>query len=425
VRRDVLMVVGLGTVLSVGSLLAITPASVSADSGRPDVIAVMVDDLGYVPRNSVLERLPNIRSTFIDGGLELQRMYGQTPLCSPGRANFLTGQNSLRNGVIKNNSAPVDTSKTVARALKKSGYHTSLVGKYFIDWDETKKPGGWSEASIFRDTERLQAESLDALARAPKSKPLFAWISATAPHRCRPQDHPGYDCAGPYVPERHRGAAECAGIEPFKPPTYRSWAKPRPFPRNMPDRPDGWDLVQICESMLQVDEMLGAVKAAQQGRDRPVYYVFFSDNGMAWGQKGFPAKHVPPATQLPMFVAGPGVARGAKSGKLLSIIDIAPTIAALGKTRMPSADGRSFKALLRGKAFSGRKRALEHGFTSRAKWSAVRYKNWRYIRWADGRKQLFHLTQDPWEQKNIVAKKRDLARRLDRELTQMVARSKG
>lgn len=132
------MAAGLGTMLSVGSLLAITPASVSADSARPDVIAVMVDDLGYLPRNSVLERLPNIRSTFIDGGLELRRMYGQTPLCSPGRANFLAGQNSLRNGVIKNNSAPVDTSKTIERALKRTGYHTALVGKYFIDWDETK-----------------------------------------------------------------------------------------------------------------------------------------------------------------------------------------------------------------------------------------------------------------------------------------------
>ena len=423
-RREALIAGCLAASLSISAAIAITPSSVQAESQRPDIITIMVDDLGFLPKNSVLKRLPNIRETFLDGGLELRRMYGQTPVCSPGRANFLTGQNSLHNGVTENNSPPANPNKTVALALQRAGYHTTLIGKYFIDWDPSRNPKGWSDVSLFHDPGRLVSESVESLARAPKSQPVFAWLSATAPHRCNSARYPDDDCRRPYVPERFRDAPECRGIAPFKPPTYRTWKPPKPFPRDMPYWPQGWDLVSICESMLQVDEMVGAITEAQEARGRPAYYLFFSDNGMAWGQKGFPGKRVPPSTRLPMYVSGPGIAGGSSSGKLLSIIDIAPTIASLGKANMPWVDGRSFKKLIKGEPFAGRKRALEHSFKAKARWSAVRYKNWRYIRWANGRKQLYHLTKDRWEQRNLVKKKPALASRLDRELKIMIERSK-
>ncbi len=423
-RPKAMMAGLLAASLSVSAVLTTSPARVQAESVRPDIIAIMVDDLGYLPGNPVLKRLPNIRRTFLDGGLELRRMYGQTPLCSPGRANFLTGQNSLHNGVTANTSGAINPRRSVAWALQRAGYHSSLVGKYFIDWGTNSEPEGWSDVSLFHDPQKLSAKSVESIQRAPTSQPLFAWVSSTAPHRCDPKAYPDYDCRLPYVPERLRGAPECQGIAPFKPPTYRTWTRQKNIPGTMPKWPLGWDLRSICESMLQVDEAVAAITAAQKERGRPAYYFLFSDNGMSWGQKGLPGKRVPTSTQLPMFVAGPGVAEGVYSGKLLSNIDIAPTMASLGRASMPWVDGRPFTKLLWSKSFDGRKRMLEHSLTPRAKWSAVRYKNWRYIRWADGRKQLYNLRQDRWESKNLAKQKPAMVKRLNAELNQLLQRSR-
>ena len=87
----------------------------------------------------------------------------------------------------------------------------------------------------------------------------------------------------------------------------------------------GWHIRGVCESLLVVDRMVGELVAAQ-ARARPASaFVFISDNGMSWGRKGKAQKHVPTATQLPFYVAGPSVAIGASQG-LASTIDIAEDV---------------------------------------------------------------------------------------------------
>lgn len=413
----------LAAALSAVSVAGVTPQPVRAESNRPDIIAIMVDDLGYLPNNDILRRMPVIDKTFVEGGLELRRMHGETPLCSPGRATLLTGQHVLRHGVKANNIGSMNPHRSIAFALKRSGYHTALVGKYFVRYDGGKPPG-WSTASIFDEPGPLAQRAKEAIRDAPTSEPLFAWISSSAPHRCDPNKHPGCDPWEPFVPERLRDAPECRDIKPFKPPSYRTWSTPRPFPKDGPYYPGGWPLRPICESMLQVDEALAAVKAAQAKRGRPAYYFFFSDNGMSWGQKGYPRKRVPTSTRIPMYVAGPGVPKGQSSGKLLSTIDVAPTMAKLGAATMPWVDGRPFTRLLDGRPYDGRKRVLEHSLTPSLRWQALRYKNWHYIKWPDGRKQLYNLRKDPWELNNLVWAKPSIVNKMDAELRQLVRKSR-
>ena len=159
----------------------------------------------------------------------------------------------------------------------------------------------------------------------------------------------------------------------------------------MPDWPDGWKLVDVCESLLVVDRMVGDLVKEQAKRDRPAYFVFLSDNGMAWGQHGDPFKRVPWSTQMPFYVNGPGVEPG-DSEDLLSIIDVPVTIADIAGGRMPWADGRSFLDLLNGEG-SGLDEMLHVQFGI---WNGVRTLDRYYVRWDDGTQELYAYRDDPW-----------------------------
>ncbi len=131
-------------------------AAPSAETGSPaadqppDIILVTVDDLGYLPDDRVLERLPNIGRLWLEDGLRFTEMYDQTPLCSPSRASMLTGKNTLDHGVVRNDPRPLDDSETIAVALQAAGYHTVMAGKYLNRYDGSTVPSGWDHAVMLR-----------------------------------------------------------------------------------------------------------------------------------------------------------------------------------------------------------------------------------------------------------------------------------
>jgi choline-sulfatase len=196
----------------------------------------------------------------------------------------------------------------------------------------------------------------------------------------------------------------------------------------MPDWPDGWRMRAVCESLLVVDRMIGEVVEAQAARGRPAVFVFMSDNGMSWGQKGFTFKQTPPSARLPFYVAGTGIAP-ATTEALLSLIDVAPTLADLAGIDLPVADGRSFAPLLAGAPFPGRTELLEVMPRSREDgypgWDGLRTPGWHFVRWRTGRRELFDLRADPWERANLVAQEPERAARMEERLDALVAASGG
>jgi N-acetylglucosamine-6-sulfatase len=194
----------------------------------------------------------------------------------------------------------------------------------------------------------------------------------------------------------------------------------------MPPWPRGWRLREVCESLLVVDRTVGQLAAAQAERERPALFILMSDNGMSWGQKGFSLKHTPPATRAPFYVAGTGVSPGS-SEALLSKIDIAPTLAEAAGVDLPWADGASFLPLLRGEPFSGREELLEVmpgsdeiGYVG---WSAVRTPDARFIRWDDGKRELYDLAADPWELANLARAEPEWAAEMETRLDALLAAS--
>lgn len=437
---------------------------------RPDIIVVMVDDLGYVPNDRLLARLPNIRALWLEGGVRFHQAYNEIPLCCPARANFHSGQHSFNNGVVVNNWEGFDSSDTLATAMDDAGYHTIFVGKYLNGYPGSLVPPGWDdvmltdgararernpaywvngELQVFKERffdDVVRSTSVRWLKQAPIESPVFEVTAPYAPHRFSGDCRVFYlQCLlTPTSMKRDRGASECARIREFKPPSYSTEADFKAATLRVPKQwEDGWPLVPSCESLLVVDRMVGQLAKAQKARGRPGYFIFLSDNGMAWGQHGHPLKHVPWATRLPLYVAGPGIEPGTSSTRV-SIIDVPVTVADIANATMPLADGVSFLASL-GQGSSvdtggipasdggfGRDEILEllpapprgSGDTYEG-WAGIRSGRWRYIRWDRGLKELYEIDKDPWGLVNLAKRNRGVARRLDQRLDELIEESRG
>jgi N-acetylglucosamine-6-sulfatase len=431
-----------------------SPSPGSADPATPevapDIILVMVDDLGYLPADQVLERLPSVRELWLDGGLRFTEMHDQSPLCGPSRVSMLTGKDTLHHGVTKNFMHGLDDTETIAVALDEAGYHTAMIGRYLNRYDGRDVPPGWDHAFMQRDSDRasfwddgepvrfrggerdevIRKEAARAIREAPLDEPLFAWISPGSPH-VSDDDEGGQAGGQAYEPEvlpRDEGARACRRVGAFDPPTYTTRTNRREA-RDMPDWPRGWRLQQICESMLVVDRTVRQVVAAQARRDRPAYFIFMSDNGMSWGQKGFSLKHTPSATRAPFYVAGPGIAPGSTDA-LASKIDIGPTIAELAGTTVPWADGQSLVPVLAG-AGAGAAEGLgrgEHlevmpGSSGYKGWNGLRTPERHFVRWDDGHRELYDLAVDPWQRRNLVSEQPDVATAMEARLDELLAAS--
>jgi arylsulfatase A-like enzyme len=229
------------------------------------------------------------------------------------------------------------------------------------------------------------------------------------------------------VMRRDQGAAGCQGILDLRPPSYTTETNPLEA-RPMPDWPEGWQLRRVCESLLVVDRMVGELVDAQARRGRPAVFVFMSDNGMSWGQKGFTFKQTPPSARLPFYVAGTGLAH-ATTDALLSMIDVAPTLAELAGATFDGVDGVSFAPLLRGEAFEGRDELLEvmprvrtDGYPG---WDGLRTPRWHFVRWLTGRRELFDVIADPWERVDLAPLQPELAEAMEARLDELIVLSGG
>ena len=119
-------------------LIALLSFNSFADVKKPNVIIILVDDLGWadISLRGAPFKTPNIDSLFKEG-VSLNRFY-TTPICSPTRAALMTGRDPLKLGVAysvimpwMNNGIHPDE-HFMPESFQMNGYQTAMFGKWHL-----------------------------------------------------------------------------------------------------------------------------------------------------------------------------------------------------------------------------------------------------------------------------------------------------
>lgn len=125
------------------ALLAVFLCCTSYADKRPNVIMILVDDLGTLDLNCYGSNdlaTPNL-DALASRGVRFTQFYASAPVCSASRVGFLTGRFPVRAGQPGN--GPLKTEEvTIAELFRDSGYDTGHVGKWHLGKTEGERPNG-------------------------------------------------------------------------------------------------------------------------------------------------------------------------------------------------------------------------------------------------------------------------------------------
>lgn len=318
-----------------------TATAADVPEGKPNILIIMTDDQRL---SGTMGMLPAVKRWFGDQGTEFVNSFVTTPLCCPSRASILTGTYTHNHKVAQNGGEAIDGlnfRKTMPAFLKRAGYRTALIGKYFNPWPKTKQPpffDRWFESEFgFYDAKfniqgkprRVKRYSTAFMTQKAKGyienasqrdKPWLLYLAPLAPH-------------APYEPQRKY---EDAPVPPFptdpsiaeedrsdKPPWVRS--KSSPLSTSVKTYKNQ------LRTLMSVDDMVdGVMKTLEEtGQAENTLAFFLSDHGYLWHDHWLRNKRQPylPSIQVPLYMRWPGVVpANTKDERLAANVDLLPTI---------------------------------------------------------------------------------------------------
>ena len=439
-------------------LFAVTTFVRAADT-RPNIIFILTDD--QAPWALGLSGHPHAKTPHMDKlfreGAYLTNSFTVTPVCSPSRASLVTSQFGSELGITdwinprKEKSLGLDPkTPTWMGLIQKSGYRTSLIGKWHLGTEDRFHPtvfgydyfmgfrsGGSTPIDpvleIKRKNEKIEGLTPDILTHAAISwihdvtaandqKPFLLSLHFRAPHTR-------------WLPVADEDLAPFKDIDPKIPnPDYPKLDVPRVKRMTR----------EYLASVASVDRNVGRLMKELDDlnlSDNTVV-IFTSDHGYNMGHNGIWHKgnghwvltEPPSATanipkgqrpnmydhsiRVPTAVRWPGkVTPGTVIDEVVSNLDWFPTLvemAGVDWSEQKQVRGRSMVNLLQG----SRDKWSDHLFCqysthhqSRTHMRMYRIPEWKLIRdfGNEGRDELYNLKADPAEQTNLINSKDEKA----------------
>ena len=404
-----------------------------AGGGRnpPNIVFVIADQMrahamGAMGNQEVIT--PNLDALAAEGVLLTNAIAGQ-PVCSPFRAQLMTGRYSHSTGVIHNDVRLPDDALIFPQLLKQHGYTTAYIGKWHLSGDRN--------------------DPVDAVSR----RGWDYWAVRNVSHR---HDQPRYwinDAAEPVTPEGWEPDVQTdLAIEFIKANAQRpfsvflSYGPPHnPYdlvPQQYVDmyeglrlsgRPnvptDNEDTLRLYYAAItSIDANIGKLTDAleEAGVADNTIFVFTADHGDMLGSQGHPLKQRPweESINIPFILRYPEeIEPGQERDWLLATVDMMPTVLGLSDVAVPeTVEGLDLSALFEGTSTEEREAVflfnVHRGGGPGTDWRGIRTKEWAYARHYAGDWVLYDLTNDPYELRNLIdddnyaAVKQDLQQQL-------------
>jgi arylsulfatase A-like enzyme len=413
---------------------------------RVNILYVFADQLNYGAlgcNGNRVVRTPNA-DRLAREGVVFDRAFSSCPICSPYRAQILTGRYSHANGVIDNEYALYDDQTTIAQILQARGYRTAYVGKWHLGYPPYTAPRrhGFDDLYAYNCTHRYYDVSywhneegpLPMVGFAPQVETQLALDYIRAHQREHPEQPfclflswgpPHWSTTGA---ERDYGEY---------PPEYDVYDPAQvDLPGNVPRQFEAFERREIadyCAMVSALDDCLGRLLEAldEWGLADETIVCFASDHGDHLGAHGYgkpgaadawmdhtlqlskgtpyeEAAHIPFLLRYPARVPG-----NWRSQTFLNSVDVMPTLLGLVGEDLPEGvQGADLAHAVLGlegeEPDSVYLQMLGPGWPDRVKsvglWRAVRTERYTYARWADlgGKRLLLDRQVDPLEMTNWV-----------------------
>jgi arylsulfatase A-like enzyme len=450
------------TLLYAIQLLAICGNLVAAEPARPNVIVILVDDMGWsdLGVQGVAKdcRTPNLDS-LANSGVRCTAGYITSPQCSPSRVGIITGCHQQRYGIDTIPDVPLPAeATTLAERLGPAGYRCGFVGKWHLEpnvtcekWFAKELPAMaklpakerripqpkilayspvaqgfheyfWGEMRQYRANYSLDGADLKPegeIVPMPKDFRLDVQTRAAVTFIERNHHKPFYLHVGYYGPHTPLEA----------PKKYLDR-----FPGPMPERR------RYALAMLAaIDDGVGEILAKLREHDleKSTLILFTSDNGAplkitkedspingdpgGWdgslndpwiGEKGMLSEG---GIRVPMLFSWKGTLPAGKTySQPVSSLDFAATANAIaGLPATTTLDGVNLMPFLTGENPAAPHADLYWRFWSQA---AIRQGRWKYLSTGSHGEYLFDLESDAHETRNLIADHREQAAALRMKL---------
>jgi N-acetylglucosamine-6-sulfatase len=418
-------------------VVAPAPADTAVAATKPNIFFYNLDDLrDAVPGNiDPMTFMPKTRQ-WMSAGRRYARHFVTDPSCCPSRAALMTGRMPHNNGVRLQSQGPAfDHPHSMACYLRSAGYSTYVAGKFLVSWPRTTTPPCFDHSTVMWGGYTNVATRVDGVARTMTGysttglgvrgreyitaalglgKPFLLYETPQAPHWVE-VTNPDGSTTRRAVPEARYATAPVptcsAPVESNRSdkPPYVRWQNRTPAQGQ-----------EMCASQLRAimtaDDQFDATMRllSDRGVLDDTLVIFSSDNGYMWSDHGRTEKFVPyePSVRTPLFVRWDGqVAPGTDTSRLVSNVDLLPTILAAAQFTPPASapplDGESLLSATR------RTTVYSEYFTDPSNgreptWRMIRTAAVKYIQTyaADGTvsfREYYNLTADPSEDTNLLA----------------------
>lgn len=382
------------------SLQALDPppsAAAETPQTRPNIVVIVTDDQDYDSMPVMRHLLSYPHGSWIN----FTNAFAADSLCAPSRATMLSGQYPTHNGVTNNKlGSRFDAADALPVWLDNAGYRTAIFGKYHLgnSW-RNPAPGWdvWNTKHYPNDIDKhsqLAVEFIHA-----NNTPFFLWLAYMVPHSvANPPER--YKNADVYMPPVHPNVNEADVSD--KP----SFIRTRPlFAQSTLDK---WRNEQrnAQRELLAIDDGVKAImdELAATGQLNNTLVVFIDDNGIMWGSHRKIGKWCPyeECSRIPLLIRYPGAQGNRTETRFVSNVDLAATIADYaGVTPAIPQDGRSLLPLLTNTATNWRNSVLLERHVN-DDYYGIRVPNWKYIEYRKGFRELYDLTNDPFEMQNVA-----------------------